>query len=196
MFVPSYRDASLQKLQDSELWEMFREGNRPAFSVLFLRHYNRLYNYGFNFYAKEEDVKDGIQKLFFRLWKDRENLDHAHSVYAYLLHSLRRILLRKKEKLEALHLRNDQYAQMTSFNSGNIEQKIIQKEIHQEKRQLFRQAFNSLTNRQKEALVLRLEHGLKNKEIAQVMNLTHQRVRNLISQGTKRLKDQIFEITH
>lgn len=196
MFVPSDHDESLQKLQDSELWALFREGNRSAFSVLFLRYYNPLYNYGFKFYKREEDVKDGIQKLFFRLWKDREKLDQAHYVYAYLLHSLRRILLRKKNKLEALHDRNDQYAQMKSYNSGNIEQKIIKKEIRHEQQILFRRAFDSLTDRQKEALILRLDHGLKNKEIAQVMNLTHQRVRNLISQGTKRLKHQVFEISH
>ncbi len=52
-------------------------------------------------------------------------------------------------------------------------------------------AFKSLTERQREIYILRLQHGLTNKEIARLVDITHQRVRNYIYEATQRLKDHI-----
>lgn len=70
-----------------------------------------------------------------------------------------------------------------------VEDKMVIAEQKVEQKELLEEAFHRLTNRQREVLFLRLQHGLRNKEIAYVMDISHQRVRCLVYEATKRLKE-------
>jgi RNA polymerase sigma factor (sigma-70 family) len=177
---------------EKELWSAFKQGNKRAFSTLFLRYYDILLNYGVKLIGNEEVAKDGIQKLFLRLWEKRENIADANSVKFYLLLSLRRILLRQKDSKLSREQRNQDYVNTRLESIGNIETKIIATELEEEKKELYQNALDDLTNRQREILFLRLHHGMKNEEIAELTGLTHQRVRNYMSEAIKRLKRYIF----
>lgn len=176
-----------------ELWTAFSENDRQAFSALFLRCYEQLFRYGMHFSSNEEVVKDSIQKLFFRLWKKRKTLNCPQSVDGYLFVSLRRILLRKKERAKARKDRNMAFMEEEFEDIFSIEELIIFKEEREKRKELFRNALQKLTPRQKEALLLRVDSGMSNGEIARVMELSDKRVRNLIYEATKRLKKEIRE---
>lgn len=182
-----YRDVS-----DLELCFLIQGGDEEAFSELFRRHYNALYQYGMNFYSGEAFIKDCIQTLFLRLWRKREHyLKDIQSPKAYLLVSLRRIMLRDKKRRAARNERNSKYASDFSKGVHTIEQSIIAHEITEEREALLETALNSLTERQKEAFVLRLHQGLDNEEIAYVMEITKGRVEDLIYHATKNIKKEI-----
>ena len=182
-----YSDAS-----DIELSRLIQGGDGEAFSELFRRHYNALYQYGMSFYASEAFIKDCIQTLFLRLWRKKERyLKDIQSPKAYLLISLRRIILRDKKKRAARKERNSEYARDFSEEIRTIEQRIIAREITAEHKALLETALNSLTKRQKEAFVLRLHQGLDNDEIAYVMDITKGRVEDLIYHATKNIKKEM-----
>ncbi len=180
-----------EKWSDEQLWKAFREGRHKPLSEIFLRYYDRLYYYGMKLISDHAEVKDGIQQLFLRLWNKRESIDDAQSVEFYLLLSLRRILFRRQKQRNAIHRRNREYVEDFSSPSLTIEDVIICTEQKNQRNELFRKAFDTLTERQKEVLYLRLQHGLTNEEVAQVMNVSHQSVRNYIYEATQQLKDQI-----
>lgn len=192
MFKQSNHRDDLNTISDPDLWKSFQEGNREALSELFIRYYDRIYHYGIRFLPDEDVVKDGIQQLFFRLWKKRSELGQAKSVYTYLLYSLRRILLRQKTVVQAREDRNIKYTSLEAGLSSTIEDEIIFREEKEERKRLFQKALNTLSDRQKEALSLRLHDGLTNDEIARVMGLSNKSVRNLIYEATNRMKDHIF----
>jgi RNA polymerase sigma-70 factor (ECF subfamily) len=181
---------------DQQLWEAFVDGNREAFSVFFIRFYERLFRYGMNFLSgkKEEAVKDGIQKLFFRLWKKRQSLQVPNSIDGYLYVSLRRILLRKVRRKKARNDRNSTYIEEEYDYIFNIEELMILREERKKRKALLQKALESLTPRQKEALLLRIDSGMSNKEISAIMEISDKRVRNLIYAATKRLKKKITEL--
>lgn len=170
------------------LWELLRCGNKEALGQLFLHFYTPLFNYGIKITSDEEVVKDGIQELFLRLWKRYFSLDQAKSVETYLLFSLRRILLRQiknhKKKLE----RNKEYLDDVFSSSFSIEELMIRKELKEEQKKEVVNAINHLNNRQKETLFLRYSHGLTNSEIAEIMGINEQSVRNNLSRAIKNLK--------
>jgi len=70
----------------------------------------------------------------------------------------------------------------------SMEELIILEEDRKKRQQLFRLALQQLTPQQKEALLLRVDSGMSNGEIALIMELSDKRVRNLIYEAIKRLK--------
>lgn len=174
-----------------DLWRGLQKGDRQAFSELFSRFYSRLFRYGIKLVSNKEAVQDGIQELFLSLWRNRGGLGDANSVEFYLLFSLRRILFKEKKSTHARQKRNREYKENASPPRLNIEDQIIRIEQKEERYRLYQKALETLTDRQKEALRLRMEYGLNNSEIAEIMVLSEKRIRNLIYEATKRLREQI-----
>ena len=173
---------------EARLWELLRTGSREALNKLFKLHYSALFDYGRKLVSDSDLVKDAIQKLFLRLWKTHANLGSADSVEAYLLVSLRRILLRKVKKRHKRFERNKTYLDHLFTASFSAEELIIRDERDHQKKQKLQEAVNKLNGRQKEALFLRYYHGLTNKEIALVMDINQQSVRNHLSRALKSLR--------
>lgn len=194
MFIRDNNRKEYGDTSDLELCRLIQEGDEEAFSELFRRHYNALYQYGMNFYASEAFIKDCIQTLFLRLWRKREYyFKEIQSPRAYLLVSLRRIMLRDRKKRTARKERNSEYAGDFSKDIQTREESIIAREAREERESLLETALNALTKRQKEAFVLRLHQGLDNEEIACVMEITKGRVEDLIYHATRRIKKEISQ---
>jgi len=182
-------------LEEDELWSKYKNGDKWAFSVLFKTYFDQLFLYGMNLFGNEGLVKDAIQMLFLRLWKDRERIVIPDSIPAYLFVSLRRILLRKKRREQSRYTRNAEYLEYEMDQTFSIEEVLIMEEEREEQVQLYQEALKSLTPRQREALLLRTNSGMKNQEIAQIMDITDKRVRNLIYEAKKQLEKRIYELT-
>jgi DNA-directed RNA polymerase specialized sigma24 family protein len=87
-----------QHMDDVMLWAAFRSGDEKAFITLFDRFSPAMFNYGCKISAERELVKDAVQELFIDIWQSRKRLGDTDSIKFYLFKSLRRKLLRIKEK--------------------------------------------------------------------------------------------------
>lgn len=170
------------------LWATLRRGEREALDRLFRLFYTPLFDYGIKIISDEEMVKDGIQKLFLRLWERHNSLAQADSVQAYLLLSLRRILLRQVNRQKKRYEYNRKYMDEIFSVSFSMEELLVRIELDEEKKQELVKAINHLNSRQKETLFLRYYHGLTNGEIATIMNINRQSVRNNLARAIKSLR--------
>ncbi len=191
MFFHRNKSEDWSRSDNDELWSAIQEGDRTAFSELFSRFYSRLFLYGTKLISDQEAVKDGIQELFLSLWRHRQKLADAESIEFYLLYSFRRILFKEKKRLSAQQKRNWKYGKNLLRYEFSIEKQIIHIETKEERHEMYRKALQTLTDRQSESLRLRMEHGLDNREIAEVMNISEKRVRNLIYEATKKLREWV-----
>jgi RNA polymerase sigma factor (sigma-70 family) len=164
---------------DMELWTAAHGGNRDAFGNLFRRHYPLLFQYGSKM-ASPPVVEDCIQELFAELWQKKSG-KKVGSVKAYLLQALKFKIYRQ--------FRDTPKDEAVSEESGPFELShdnfISAREDQQEKLSRVIQALAQLPPRQKEVIYLKLYKGLNYEELAQVMNLNYQSVRNLFSQALK-----------
>ncbi|CAN5394412.1 hypothetical protein BH23BAC3_BH23BAC3_20210 [soil metagenome] len=192
MFLQPDYSFDSDQWNDEYLWKDFLNGRQEALGELFLRYYTRLYNYGMKLMHSDDMVKDGIQELFLKLWNNRESVDHAQCVEFYLLFSLRRILFEQKKRSKAIHRRDQKYMNMNSDSLQSIEENIVAEELESERYRHFKKAMKLLTGRQKEVLYLRLQHGLTNKEIAMLLNLSDQSIKNYIYEAIKQLREYIY----
>lgn len=181
------RDAGSDRELDV-LWQEIRQGNEDSLDTLFCLTYSRLFNYGYQITPQKGLVKDAIQELFLRLWRSHSNLGEAYSVKSYLLHSLRRILLRNLKTQRNRFERNKEYVEDFFDEIYNIEELLIHFETEEQKKGQLVKALDSLTDRQKEAIFLKFYEGASNTEIAEIMEINSQSVYNLIYRSIEKLK--------
>lgn len=192
MFMHSYHSFDSTQRDDNELWSAYLGGQQKSLGRIFLRYYSRLYQYGIVLTGNESAVQDSIQELFLKLWEKRSKINNAKSVEFYLLHSLRRILLRQKKQKISIHRRNGEYIEGVSTSFPSVEERIIEEEEKNERYQQFVNAQKHLSERQKEILYLRLRHGMTNSEISAFLKISKQRVKNCIYESTKLLREKIY----
>lgn len=173
----------------NELWKGVRSGRKKALSDLFCTSYSWLFNYGYRIVPREAFVEDAIQELFLILWEKREAINEAQSVKSYLCSSLRRLIFRRIQKQKNRAERNYTYKQTFSEDLHTIEELLIYYEIDQERRKRLSVAIGLLSDRQKEAIVLKFFNGFSSAEIAQIMEINKQSVYNHVSTAINKMQD-------
>lgn len=174
-------------MEQQILWKKFLKGDKHALSLIFRIYFDDLYAYGLKLSFKQDIVEDSIQDLFYKLWKNRENLNEVKNIKFYLLKALRRHIL---DNLTW----NSTYLSIESNGSeiGEIqyshEDFLITEQLNKEKREKLINTLNSLSKSQKEAIYLRYFRNYNFKMIAGIMNISIQSVRNSIHRGITALR--------
>lgn len=164
------------------------DGNQLYTSV-FKFHFDTLYNYGKKITNDSELVKDCIQELFFRIWKNKVDLTSISYIKSYLLKGLRRQIL---NVLELKYNNLDKIALEDHFLiEFSHEDYIIHLQDGEGLRNKVISALNQLTKKQREAIYLRYFEELEYSEIAEVMNINLQSVKNNVHRGLTALRDII-----
>ncbi|MEO5683212.1 MAG: sigma-70 family RNA polymerase sigma factor [Chitinophagaceae bacterium] len=182
----SYNDCQLYT--DVKIWDLFLSGDSFAFEQLMKRHYQLLYNYGSRFTKDHELVKDHIQELFLVLWKNRAGIHGTAAVKHYLLKALRRRLFRGLVKSKNFSSLDENY-----FDAGfnmvlPVEANLVLQEKLTELSFKVRSVLEKLSNRQQEIIYLRFYMDAGIDQIAEIMDISHQSVYNLLHEALKRFK--------
>jgi RNA polymerase sigma factor (sigma-70 family) len=188
------RNTKDQSLDDSTLWLNFKKGNDLAFSILYNKYVQRLYNYGMHSCRDKDLVLDCLQELFTLLWDRREKLSEVTCVNYYLFKSFRRLLMnRLSVGRKFLISLNDKDSYAFHF-APSQEDALIEEEWEIERNKKVRNSLHSLTKRQREAVFLKFFNQLSYHEVAAIMDLHVDSVYNLISKSIdvlrKNLKDK------
>ena len=174
---------------------MINKLNRPGhagrdvdqlFTSVYRHYFDILYNYGIRI-AKDEDlVKDGIQELFFRIWKNHINLLAVSNLKTYLLKGLR------NQIINILELKNNKINRIEIEDNISVEfspeDYYINNQLEDAVRKRVLQALNKLSKKQREAIYLRYFEELEYDEIAEIMNINIQSVKNNLQRSYPSLK--------
>ncbi len=171
-----------------ELWQQLKDGNIQAMGELFNRNHSYLVAYGLKIIPSRDIVFDSIQEVFLSIWNSRVNLADVCNVLSYLFKSLRNELLRRMRQEARFSPLTDSKITESLDMRFSYEDIILQKETSREIHKFLLQALNKLAPRQKEAIYLKFYFGMSNHEIAEVMDLEDQSVRNSIHEALKLLK--------
>jgi RNA polymerase sigma factor (sigma-70 family) len=176
------------EVDDGTLWQRFKNGNDLAFSMLYSKYVQRLYNYGMNSCHERELVLDCLQELFGRLWETRNKLGDIKAVNFYLFKSFRRLLIGKlvqKRKYPFVGIPKDE----VGFEiSPSIEDSWIIEEASSQQIVELKKAIGSLTKRQREVIFLRFYNDLSYSQVAAIMEMSIDSVYNLISKAIDTLR--------
>ena len=180
-----------QKTNDLELWTNIRNGEKDSLSSLFSLYYSCLFNYGYKIVPRDQFVKDCIQELFLTIWEQRNTICEVYSVKSYLYVSMKRMIFCNLKKYKNYKKRNARYAEDFLEENLNFETWIISQEFQAEYKSKVNKAIRELSNRQKEIIKLKYNHGLSTSEIASLLEINRQSVYNHVSEALKQLKTYV-----
>ena len=173
------------------VWNKMKAGDEQSLSWLFAYFYSDLYFYGIKIFKLPDLVKDSIQDIFSRIWEKRETLGDVQNPKAYLIASLRRKLFQNiQSDYPALHsgLPENEEQPEFSFETYDFREK---EELSAQLRKALVQALTGLSPKQRELIYLRFYHRLRYLEIARIMNVNEQTVKNLMQRTLAKLREKI-----
>lgn len=141
-------------LDDKVLWKSIRKGNNLAFTTLYKKYVNQLFNYGMHISFDRELVKDCLQELFSGVWLRREGLVELNHVNYYLFKAFRNLVIQKLNKKRKIIFGIDFSKNAKEFDPS-WEENLISDQTKEQKLKQLKNAIACLTVRQREAVLLK-----------------------------------------
>ena len=167
---------------DEQLFAAFKKGDKRAFEKIYQSYFSALVFYGFKVCPDKLLVENAIQDLFVELWRRREFISEVANLKFYLIKSLRNQLIRNQR-----HNPFDRSEDIDDFldylASLSEEQSIVNQETVLARQQKIQAALEKLSPRQKEVIHLRFYQNLALDEIAELLQLPKQVIKNLLSKS-------------
>ena len=159
--------------------EGLRNGNEPAFTLIYKRYWQKLYVVAFYRLGSRQAAEDVVHEVFASLWKNRTSAG-IRSLYAYLAAATKYAVFAElaKQKKEASRIPTVEIADDQAID-GRFLQKMIAEEI------------NRLPDKCRLVFRYSRQSGLSNKEIAGELGISEKAVEKHISKALSRLRLQL-----
>ena len=152
-------------IEEDLILARIKKRDKEAFRYLYEYYFAKMVLFAESYLYDEEEARDLVQDLFFHLWKHAGALQVATSVKAYLFTSVRNRCLNviRDRKIRDEH--NNKLFEAQLFSG--TEDVIIDEDVHRR----LQEALNSLPDKCREIILLKVVEGKKNKEIAEQLNI-------------------------
>jgi len=180
---------------DAVLVRRAQAGDNGAFGTLVERYMRRAYYGALGLVGSPEDAMDLSQEAFARAFRARDRLDPDRPFYAWLYQILRRLCFnyvrdrrnhRQKLKAAAPYLVD----RASDRNAGANPEHALERT---EARKRVREAIESLSDRDREVLVLKEFEGLRYREIAELIGIPLGTVMSRLYEARRRLAAALEE---
>lgn len=169
------------------------------FKGIFEEHSGRAYKIAYGFVRNSEDASDIVQDTFMKIYRNIDafrGLEREQIISMVVIYTRNTSLdlLRKKSRqngavspnrTDGEEGNNEEYE--LPDNNGNPEETVISKDISER----LGKYVNMLPDPQREVIMLKFYHGMKEKEIAKILNISESTVSSRISRATAKLREMI-----
>lgn len=177
----------MKNLPDTDLFRLVQQDDERAFTVLFDRYKVILFRHVLKRTGSEDEASEILQNIFLSLWKNRGSIVIEESLSPYLIGAARKSVLAlyasSQKELKQVHVLLEQPAQVTYPR----EEYIIAEELEQQ----LRRELARMPETMKKAFELSRYEHLSVREIANILNLSEQTVKNNITLALQRLRGKL-----
>lgn len=179
------------KITNEELFQLIKNDDQIAFSELYNRFWDKLYNIACNKLYDNYLAEDVIQELFADLWKRRCILDIKTSANAYLATALKYRIIKarlrqakendQKVEIEKYDISDGTYSAQDNLSFLELKDKleVLIKHLPEKCQLVYR---------------LNREEGLSSRLISEKLNLSQKTVESHLYRALKSLKDGLLVI--
>jgi len=187
-------------VDDRELVESARKGDRDAFRVLFERYHRRAYALAFGVLRHQDDALDVVQDAFIKAHKYLDKFEGNSSFYTWLYRIVMNLAIdhmRKHRRVKPVEL-DEQHldgtvgddALLPKILGGNPGRALLDKEI----RARIDQALSELSENHRSVLVMRELEGMSYEEMAQAMNCSKGTIMSRLFHARKNMQKQLVDL--
>jgi RNA polymerase sigma-19 factor, ECF subfamily len=163
----------------------FREGQAKAFNIIFNSYYRSVYTFALRLLNNEAEAQDVTSDAFIKVWQMRDRFTTQEHIKLFLHIVARNSSFNILDKRKTESRYNEQLLKALEQNEANIfEVEIIRNELFKR----IYEEIDKLPAQQRNILLLVLNEGLSNEEIAKRLNYSDSVVRNEKSRAIKKLR--------
>nr|WP_321028825.1 sigma-70 family RNA polymerase sigma factor [Bacteroides nordii] len=171
-------------------WQEFLQGDENAYSWLYKTYIQLLYSYGLHFTMDGELIKDCIQEVFTKIYKNRKTLLLPDNVRLYLLIALKNCLLNVLNK----QYRYTDLESIPFILSETVEDEFLSTEASKLQKEEVENILSILTPRQREIMYYRFVEEMDFDQICKIMDLNYNSAHNQIQRALKKVRDNYDSI--
>lgn len=174
---------------DQQLLAASKEGDSEAFRLLFEKYWQDLFTIAYKRLHSSEDAKDILQDVFLSLWNNIENITVEDSLGGYLYTALRNKIFNHFEK-QQVRLQN---LMRQKVNPVEAEETIWSSFCTKELQQFIALQVSHMPEKMRQIYLLSKEERLTNAEIAALLDLSTQTVKNQLHNALGRLRKSLAD---
>lgn len=172
---------------ESKLIKELKKGSYKAFDRIYDLYAKRLYGYCIQYLKSPEDAEEIVQDVFVQLWQKRESIQQEETIGA-LLFTISKYKLINAWRARLNHPLYEDYVNYVNHISVNDTAHKIEYDDFMKK---VRSTLSDLPDTQRKVITLSRLEQRTNKEIAEILQLSEQTVKNQLVLGLKALKEKL-----
>lgn len=181
------RSTSLATLDETTLTARVRQGDERAFDAVFHRYYSHLMAIGVRFLKDPDLAEDAIQDVFLKLWQQRQSLNEAHSLKAFLAVAMKNHVLNLIRNSH--HTIWERFSEAAhDFQSAESGQDLAE---WQEYATILEAGIQRLSPRKQEIFRLRVFDGLNNEQVARQLAISINTVKFQYSSASQFIRQYV-----
>ncbi|EDM34832.1 RNA polymerase ECF-type sigma factor [Pedobacter sp. BAL39] len=172
----------------TELWKQFCvDDNVKAFEGFYYAMFNKLVKFCVYYTANQEAAEEIVSEIFVKCWNNRKNLSSVERPVTYVFVAVKNQSLKHNKKHGAVHMveidsaEEHHFADLSSDPSTIVERKELQQQLDR--------AIDTLPMQARVVFRLIKEGGLKYKEVAELMNISHRTVQTHLFRSIAKLRE-------
>jgi RNA polymerase sigma-70 factor (ECF subfamily) len=173
-----------QSYTDQTLLTLLRQGDKGAYTVIYDRYKNLLYNHAYKKLGDPEEVKDVLQELFTNLWNKRADIPVAMNLSGYLYAGIRNRVLNLLSHKEVENKYLSSIQRFTPQEDYSTDLAIREKELAD----LIQKEIDQLPPKMREVFLLSRKENLSHQEIAGQLSISEQTVAKQVTNAIRILR--------
>lgn len=174
----------LSSSPEALLIDMMRRGSTHAFDELYRMYVHRLLGFCLQICKTREDAEEIVQDTFVQLWKHRDRIRQSESLKSLLFTIARNRIVNAYRSLANSACYEDYVEHWNILAGEDSSAKLSYQEFVQQ----LEETLTELPATQSKVVRLSRLEDKNNKEIAQILSLSEQSVKNQLSLGLKALR--------
>jgi RNA polymerase sigma-70 factor (ECF subfamily) len=173
-----------QSFTDQTLLTLLKQGDKGAYTVIYDRYKNLLYNHAYKKLGDPEEVKDVLQELFTNLWNKRADIPVAMNLSGYLYAGIRNRVLNLLSHKEVENKYLSSIQRFTPQEDYSTDLAIREKEMAD----LIQKEIDQLPPKMREVFLLSRKENLSHQEIAGQLSISEQTVAKQVTNALRILR--------
>lgn len=178
-----------KSIGERQLIIQLKSGDQASFRILYMKYAPKLFAFSRRYLQSQEDSEEIVQEVFLRIWEKKYNIDENQSFSSYVIQAAKNRIFNgfRKRVNEQAYLDFLIYAENTyqNFTESDVD--------YQEIKDKTENAIKSMPPKRREIFRLSREAGLKNKEIAERLQISIKTVENQMGRALKYLREQLID---
>lgn len=181
----------MDNLTDINLFARIERDDKKAFDELFFSFYRDLCRFALIFLGDKDNSEEVVQRVFVRIWEQRKRLAQPENTKSYLFRSVYNECLKSLRSQSAQKRCYENYYVHFLKESADTQMADIEIIIP-----YLNAAIEKLPERCRQIFILNKMEGMKQREIAELLNISTKTVENQVAIAISKLRTELQPVIH